>query len=191
MDSIGDGWVALSVYQMDFLPEKNIYLTSSSRQVDKYSCRTGALILLRNALLSLRYHNATGSFHSFLTQNAELEEGTSKIKALPPDWDYTEQIGNPLLKNREVSDIRRRFSKKQKSPRSALDHRDSHTRERTFTYVVRQYKGKLEIDPELQPPPGITFHNYEKGWSLGFKAAYSVNTYLLEKGRKMAEKAGA
>ncbi len=48
------------------LKESNIYKTRRDRQADNYSCHTEALIVLRNALLSLSYHKSSEGFRAVL-----------------------------------------------------------------------------------------------------------------------------
>ncbi len=72
------------------------YIASAARQADPFSCRTDALIILRNALLDLK--------KGFETLESKLIKITSdRLVSLPMQWSYTSQIFHKLHCGRSES----------------------------------------------------------------------------------------
>ncbi|MBY0529726.1 MAG: hypothetical protein K2P51_06005 [Rhabdochlamydiaceae bacterium] len=65
------------------------YIAQAPRQADSFSCRTDALIILRNALLDLK--------HGFENFGAKVAHASNlRFVSLPLQWSYTSQIFDPL-----------------------------------------------------------------------------------------------
>ena len=177
LDSIGSDEYSQDLYNEYGLEKKNIYSTSKPRQADRYSCRTGALTLLRNALLYLKYYDHKEGFAQALEEG---EVDSQSIIFLPPQWDYTDQIENKKLNKTHIV-IRNFFSKKNKLQESALDHRLKHTEEKEFTCTIWKNQGGVCITQK--PPEGvIEFQLNPPYMNLKFRITRKVNTFLLTKG---------
>ena len=181
LDSIAEN--SLSGWLMRYgIQEKKIFHTSRVRQADTYSCRTGALTLLRNALLYLKHKNHTAGFGQAL-QEAQLEDRS--ILSLPPEWDYTEQMSNKLLTDKHVV-IRDYYSskpEKRKQPKLAQKHRENHTEEKEF--FCRFWRNGMSELITYSPPEDIeAFNSNEHCMNVNFKIKRKVNTYLLNKGAR-------
>lgn len=162
------------------IASKNIYRPTKARQADSYSCHTDALVVLRNALLSLRYHRFTNGFKEALQAGSLVG---NKIISFPPEWDYTSQIKNTSLGSQSA--IRTFFSKKQKVPQTAKSHRKKHTQTQRFKYTIHLPKSIAAL-----PPKGVLYKQEGSHMqSVSFIYAKKVNTYIFNKGYSMAKRA--
>jgi len=161
----------------------NIYYTIKQRQADGASCRIGAVTLLRNSLLAIRYHGYTNGLEKALS-DGQIEGNL--IHYLPPEWDYTEQYSNPYLKEHHLA-MRSLMSKKKGKPmETASNHRARFMQEITFTYQFWTNHKSGEI--HSSPPQVVTEFIYSQTTSyISFciQETKSVNTYLKQKGQKM------
>lgn len=167
----------------------SVYGVTKVRQADHSSCRTGALTLLRNALLHLKKNNVQNGF------NKVLRHGIGIIE-LPPEWDYTEQFTNKLLDDTHLA-IRSSFSKKvEKQGETAKQFRARHMHSRQFTMKIdytmvdwRYLKQKAMISSPA--PEGLNIEYRGKNdrefhlFTATIKITRNVNDYLLEKGHKL------
>lgn len=161
---------------------RHIFTAVTPRQGDHFSCHTGGIILLRNALLALHYHGYSGGFREVL-QEGEIAENC--VFFLPPEWDYTEQITNRYLNNKHL-DIRSCFSKKtRKSPQKALSHRKKYTK--TVLITCKMWRNKAPQGITENPPEGVRYKKSKRLWSVKYTISRTINTYLIEKSQKLAK----
>lgn len=154
-----------------------VFYTEKARQADTYSCRTGAMVLLRNALLYLKQGGHNGGFSEIFNEN--------KIEELPPEWDYTEQISNKHPGAKGYLAIRSRFSKKEKAPQTVEEHRQKHTREIQSRYKIsNSYSDLTKEFAKKTPPKGMTFQVTSSKCKLEFTLTSTVNTYLFDKAHR-------
>lgn len=183
LDSVGKTFSLVHIKNFG-ISQENTYFLSTIRQADPYSCHLDAVVVLRNALLSLRYHECVNGFKEAL-QAADLKG--NEIISLPPEWDYTSQIRNVRLTDQYA--IRSVFSKKCKL-QLAIDHRKKHTEMSRFRGSIYSTKDQAAIT--ALPPEGVTYNSERPfAWSVRFEFNKKVNTYLLNKGLKLAKKTGA
>lgn len=164
---------------------KTVYYTSFTRQADPLSCRTEALIILRNALLDLKAGAHSNGFKSIL-ENAILDE--KNIKRLPATWDYTAQIAHGHDSETAPFMPRSLFSKKKdKQPKTTIAHRSEYTEEVDFECQIWLNEGGFqEKVSAITCPKGVTLTSTEHMTTMNFTVKQSINTYLAKKGHKEA-----
>lgn len=166
----------------------NILTAAGDRQFDNFSCRTGALSLLRNALLSLRYHGIREGLREqlpMLIADPSLEMDPDYMP-LPSEWTYVEQAfhGNP-----RALAIRDLFSSKQakrENPRTVEVFRQAHTESTCFRCTLQNGKDYRADFVGLIPPPGVQAIIKEDEFSVTFEVTVPANTHLLKKGFRRA-----
>lgn len=188
MDTIGEGvpfeYILLSLG----ICETNLFSTIKVRQATQRSCRVGALALLRNALLDLKHKQVTGGFSAILNEEARFSEeqgftfAARALDYLPPQWDYTEQASNPLLKAHHLA-IHTCFNSK-KTPISAQEHRKKYQKRCSFDYKVWVDQSPRHIHSPA--PEGISYKG-DTFWSIQFSLNREINTYLFRKSKKIAQ----
>lgn len=161
-------------------------------QADNHSCRTGALLMLRNILLF--YKGEEGAFGIVCVLKGfkiELKqrEGYSCVDRLPPAWMYTEQIVPPDHLKVHHLVPRDRFSQK---PPKRLRHK--------YTFAFRQAHQKESMPHELavtldraqilqlqqhKAPLNVQFPSET---TLVVNISFAPNTYLLHKAFRNREK---
>jgi hypothetical protein len=174
------------------IPKGAINYSTKIRQADNYSCRTSSIVLLRNALLSLRYHNHQNGFAEALKAGKLNKDRT--IDELPPEWDYTEQISNKIASSHTLV-IRNYFSKKpekRNKQETVGEHRQRYTENVTTKHTVwgnksdyrkqfqeigvpdKNHRINIDKDTEIYAGESIT--------ELEFTQNRLTNVYLLKKG---------
>lgn len=182
LDSVAQQGARRSVKQLGLA---SVYGMKKVRQADKNSCRTGAITILRNALLHLKKNNVQNGFGEVLKQ-CQVEG--HKIAELPPEWDYTEQFSNKSLKDTHQA-IRSCFSKNvEKRGETAKQFRERHMRTRQFTLEVN-YRSDSTTEAANPLPEGVktskVLPDYPKDvYAARLNITRNVNDYLLEKGHK-------
>lgn len=178
---------SLSQQLMDVFNDSNIHDTSVIRQADGESCRTGAIVLLRNALLSLKYHQNTSGFSEILKK---LKVENNKIYTLPPEWIYTEQICD-IPPDDKTLVIRGAFSKheqKRAQLETVASHRKRYTKEveKLNTVAVRDFGvDNAKQFESVQCPENIKqLCINESVARIQFKNKQTINNYLVQKGLK-------
>lgn len=149
----------------------NLREPDSPRSVDSLSCRIQAFIGLRNALIDLKFNRF----------NPVIKDDLFHI---PPAWDYTDQITNPLLKEGVGTDIpipTDIFRKKQ--PRTVSAFRQAHTQPILFENRVT-FTNSLPIDLTKEKLPDNC--QLEGRLTLIWTETKTVNTYIYEKVLKIA-----
>lgn len=157
--------------------EESIFYPTEPRVVDVYSCRTGALTVLRDTLLSLRYHSP-------IDLKTALKQGKcedNRIIYLPPEWNGTEQVSNPCLKAHHLV-IRRFYSLKgKKEPVTIIEYRKKHTEQvRLRCDIWRNGYSALKLF-NLTKPDNVVINGSQFTTHVEFFVEMAVNTYLLTK----------
>lgn len=161
------------------------------RQVDPVSCRTSAVVLLRNALLDIKNKQNTSNFKDIITMTRPNSDTIFDLKLaiiIPCEWDYHEQITNRSQPADEVYVPRQPISKKNSV--SVKDFRNSHTNEATFEYQLQfsiDQNGYLKL-ANLTYPPDIKIDYTRERLYLTWRAKKEVNTYLVYKSKRNAMK---
>lgn len=168
-----------------------IKYSNKTRQADEHSCRTSSITLLRNALLSLRYHQHQNGFDEAL-KTGKLNAGQT-INELPPDWDYTEQISNKIAPPNALV-IRNYFSKKpekQNKQETIGEHRQRYTENVTIQHRLwqnnsnyREEFAEAGVLPDQNYPVDQNTTVFTNRYMTEIKITQTkyVNVYLLKKG---------
>jgi hypothetical protein len=167
------------------IPEDHIFIATGGRQSDTFSCRTGALSLLRNAHLSLRYHNFEKGLRDSLQRLSGRPLDRNNI-LLPSEWTYVEQIPNGPEGQIAIRDCFSKKMEKKLNPRTVKIFRDQHTEQVRFRCTISNSKDYRADFNGLIPPDGVRAEIQEHGFSLVFETAVAINTYLLHKGFQRA-----
>lgn len=118
--------------------------SGEKKQVDMHSCRTGALVTLRNALLDIQ--NNPELITSLVNENK------SKTFTTPATWGYTDQILETSLKT-SLDHLPRSAKSKKGGFREAVNsHRNRHNEVVHFRHELKLYKGKIR--GSWVPPQG-------------------------------------
>ncbi len=166
---------------------------SYKRQVDKFSCRTGSLVTLRNALLDLKSNLLEKSLFEYVSCKSDLF-------SIPPAWGFTDQIFKCEEAMFSVMNPRQPYSKL--IPKKIVDN---------ISESRGKYQKKLIFDCSLKLPyPNLkTLKTIQKviakrdfPFMIEFTTQSSssnqyliiewtsqtiVNTYMLSKGFKICE----
>jgi hypothetical protein len=192
LDSVNDTVISRRMIKKIGLDKTKYIRTSHTRQVDHYSCRIGALVLLRNALLWLRFHNAKGFALALSLCKKETIEDEEVITALPHGWDYTEQISIRTDNPKPDYAVRKFYSKQKTTIVTAEEARKSKYSNKRF-HVTISYPYELS----LEAPQGVkiekkdtqlTGHGWKPGSSISYTVAYPVNDYLFKKAFKIRDR---
>lgn len=97
-----------------------IYSSTGIRQFDTFSCRIGAIMFLKRALMALQRspdnldeHASEGGLENYLKKHATFnEEDDFLVDHLPPTFDASEQISNKRADRDTTLDSRHRTNKK-------------------------------------------------------------------------------
>jgi len=187
LDSVGKDYGYEKVFtEKCKIRQTNVFYSSNITQADSLSCRTGAMTLLRNALLSIKFHKRTNGFREALQAGVLLE---NNIQEMPAEWDYTEQI--PTSKHANALVIRNMYSSKpEKSKREETVEafRKRHTKPVQFTYNLwRNYMWNDKDHFDGVPVPAGVQANFNGCTDITFRNTLDVNVYLTEKGRRNKE----
>jgi hypothetical protein len=167
------------------IPNDLILIAAHGRQADSFSCRTGALSLLRNAHLSLRLHN----FEEGLREPLQALAGCSIDPVnvlLPGEWSYVEQIFCGSENQIAVRDCFSKKVAKQRNPRTVKIFRDQHTEQVRFCCTLRNTKDYRADFQGLVPPEGVRVEIEKHRFCIVFETVVRINTYLVHKGFKRA-----
>ena len=154
--------MGLSKLKADF----KFYQATDFRQADTFSCRTEALVILRNALLYIKHHGITSL--DFLPRKESSSDEVIPV-SLPEEWDYTNQVSHKGGTPEEKLVIRDFFSNqeaKREAPRTVAEFREKYSAPVTFW---KRYAGE-----------GSTW--------VTETTAKKINIFLLQKGRKNVER---
>lgn len=169
-----------------FMPEACLYIASGGRQSDTSSCRTGALSLLRNAHLSLRFHRCEYGLREPLLSLGSSLSDISRVE-LPGEWTYVEQIFHGDEKHLVIRDLFSTKAVKRLHPRTVASFRNSHTEEIRFRCTLyNNGKDYRRAFFGLVPPEGVRAVISEEEFSITYELSVQVNTYLLHKGFRRA-----
>lgn len=195
MDALGSNspWEAVKQSKSACLNARIGYREAfKPRQADGLSCRTSAVILLRNALLDIMNKQNTQSFTDIFAMTQPVEDqGEGSICVIPCEWDYTDQITNQAQGTDETCVPRQPFSTKGKPPMTVKEFRERHTNAVMFEYQLEL--GYMDSDPSelaaLTYPPGVEVKiDGEKTVSLTWRDARKINTCLVYKAQRNALK---
>ena len=173
-----------------------IYATTKPRQVDTYSCRTGAMLLLKRALIALQ-DSSDKELAGYLKSHG-IEEVVSVKKKdeesldysyfsfdyLPPQFDASEQVtnkGGNLDTTFDSRDRRSNKSRKKDNPRTIGEIRKSHRKDTTFEYCFKVEGSRLK--PKTVIPKGVKIGRAGNCISVSITIQREVNTHLAEKGQ--------
>ena len=157
------------------------------RQADEASCRTGSVIMLCNAILSLKHNKQTNGFVGVFP---DTPPGPSKrIYTLPAQWTYAEQIFSKEPGAGDAQHIRDLVSprkEKSGSPRNVEAVRKTHKEPVKMKYTLRGEGSKyMYIDvATIQVPKEIEV--FAGGTGISFELEFPVDTYLVRKARRRA-----
>ena len=165
-----------------FMPEDRLYVASGGRQADTSSCRTGALSLLRNAHLSLRFHACEYGLREPLLRLGSSLSDPHRVD-LPGEWTYVEQIFHGDEKHLAIRDLFSKKAMKRLHPRTVGSFRKSHLEEVSFRCTLyndgKDYRREFSA---LMPPEGVRAEISEDSFSITYELRVLVNTYLFHKG---------
>lgn len=169
----------------------NLRVAAEGRQVDMNSCRTGALTILRNALLHIKHEENTGNFSNLETMTLvknPLVYGAEVL--IPPEWDCTDQISNKQEGACDKMAPRNRFSKKNKEPQTIGLFRARHTNEVVFSYkLLVPWESLCERFVTTSYPEGVKVsHGGGNKLCIEWDESRSINTFLVHKGYQNARK---
>jgi hypothetical protein len=186
MDVVGESPLHLkhfipSALTQDICDQSSFVIASGNRQADPFSCRLGAIVLLRNAMLWLQ--NAP-------TPSAYWKRACAAApQTIPFEWSYIEQIQQMNKENRPLAVCKRdQFSKnptKREHPRLTENRFNAYFAEVTMSqYIYCRFSEKLEKKSLriLDLPAQTTLEFVSDGIILDFSYKIRVNSYLLEKG---------
>ncbi len=179
-----NGHLSEHVHITNILQRNNIPYAQcdDQRQVDEFSCRVGALVVLRNALMDFQ-----SSSKSSLLEKVHPENGKFSI---PPKWGYNEQIHRPKSKDdyKELDEPRSLKSKKGKPKRSLEEARAKNNEELKFKCTLTLPKSPLTKDFSVSnSPEGMKFKRLDNGQiNIKWESRVKVNTYMIRKGHKLA-----
>lgn len=181
MDVLGQGSSGLNRYiERLFIRPIQVVSTTGGRQADSYSCRIGAITLLRNALLDCK----TVSDQRW----QQIFERAGKN--LPPEWTYGEQVQLLDRDQRNGVAIRDLFSKKEakrKQPRSLEEHAKKTVEAQSFHFLFQCIRSDIQIPRSLLaviPPPEGMRLSYTADrvlLSIPMEENRFVNAYLYRK----------
>lgn len=169
-------------------PRRNVMTAAGDRQFDNFSCRTGALSLLRNALLSLRFHDIREGLKDplpMLIDDPSIELDPDYMP-LPSEWTYGEQAFHGKVECLAIRDLFSSKQEKREHPRTVQAFRQQHTGMTRFRCTLengQDYRADLAA---LPLPPGIQATVAETGFKMTFEIDIPTNTYLQKKGFKRA-----
>ena len=168
-----------------FVSEDKIFIAAGGRQADGFSCRTGALSLLRNAHLSLRLHN----FEEGLRDPLQALSGRfidPENVLLPGEWTYVEQIFNGSENQMAVRDYFSKKIEKRTNPRTVKVFREQHTEQVRFCCTLINMKDYRADFQGLVPPEGMRVEIGKYRFCIVFETVVNINTYLVHKGFQRA-----
>jgi hypothetical protein len=162
--------------------EDKILIAAGVRQVDGFSCRTGALSLLRNANLSLRYHNFETGLREPIQRLNEMLIDNDHCVMLPSEWTYVEQIFKGQEDRMVIRDCFSKKMEKRMNPRTVKVFREQHTEQALFLCTVDNSKDYRADFHGLALSDDFRADIQEDCFDLIFDTVVRVNTYLLHKG---------
>ena len=168
----------------DTSPE-NIYMASGARQADVYSCRTGALSLLRNTHLSLEFHRYQDGIRRPLERLVPAPFDPDKC-VLPSEWTYVEQVFRGARESLAIRDCFSAKVSKRAHPRTVEVFRRAHTEPVRFCCTLFSTKDYSTAFHSLRAPEGVEVEISRRGFRMKFEISVDVNTYLLHKGFQRA-----
>lgn len=161
-----------------------IYVCFQQTQVDFFSCRLSALLIMRNIFLFLKKNTRSqgiakllDSFSIPLTEN----DSVFNLAYLPLNWVYTEQTCHPKNRQKQVAVMRELFSKnayKKQNPSDTTAFRNKHLEWVHFDVKITLDNALIETLKQLPKPVGVMLADD----SVIFKVEMQVNTYLAKKG---------
>ena len=185
LGSLSDCSCEVSEIVSRYTDKENIYVAAGIRQADSFSCRTGALTLLRNAHLSLQYHHCEEGLRASL-ERLVSEPFDPECCLLPSEWTYGEQIfhgtGDAFV-------LRDRLSKrvhKKANPRTVESFRREFTEKVRFRCCFSRAEDYRNVFQGLSPPDGVEAVIRQDFFRMQFDILVDVNTYLLHKGFQRA-----
>lgn len=141
-------------------------------QHDTFSCRTGALVTLRNALIHLKGKNCTAK------KLFDIKE-SGTFFPLPPQWGFTNQIFKNdaqinLLTVRKYETIQ--------------EHRNRFTQSVKISYEIRLPYLADEAAPQKFSSEHYSMERsiYNESYFITWTDELQINTYMLRKGFKLA-----
>ena len=165
---------------------RNILTAIGDRQVDNFSCRTGALSLLRNALLSLRHNEFHEGLKAPIQRMLDGAEFDPDNVCLPSEWNYVEQIFHGNEERFAVRDYYSSKEAKRAHPRTVGMFRRQHTEDVRFRCILANMNNYQADFHALVPPPGTAADISEGEFKVTFSVSRPINTYLLHKGFRRA-----
>ncbi len=166
-----------------------------TRQADFFSCRTGALVTLRNALLDLKKNLLPGQSIFKYSNVAVNKNGKVNTYSIPDQWAFTDQVYKAKI-NLDPDNPRRHYSSKRKNLEAISKSRERYQNEVEYLFSLEGKAGsKTQFNLE-SCPVGITITTkpdpYNKSYlqiiTIEWKAKLTQNTYMHEKGFSIAQK---
>lgn len=169
--------------------EDVIRAKQEERQADGFSCMTGALVLLRNALLDIKHRSITSlaGHYKITKEEDEVTGDDATFLELPPTWTWGEQIFHYRPEELEATNPRDYFSKnpeKKAHPRTIAKMREAYRRAVGITSSLRSSLDKTGVFDGCAVPDGFTPEAPEI--RIGLERTYTM--YLQLKGLKDCEK---
>lgn len=159
------------------------------RQADTKSCRVGALVTLRNALLNLKSNKSA----SAIFDTANISSGQCSI---PAEWGFTDQIFKPKVSIDSLKNPRQLYSTKEykrKAPESIQESRNKYQHDLLhFKYKITLSKNPateaLDLSMLKLPPEIKCFRvGSDRLLRITISKNPNLNVYMLYKGFHVAK----
>lgn len=187
MDVLGMATLAHRVnnhlIEADINEEQILKYSGLPRQADEHSCRTGALSVLCNALLSLKHYRHENGFKNALRECfQEYTPGHPVLTKMPADWVAHEQIfKGEKAEQPHIRDVVSKNPAKRTRPRAIKDVRKGHKEDVRMRYTLSPKDG-VETLRGKTPPPGVVV-DFEKN-TITYETTVQIDTYLVRKARR-------
>lgn len=169
----------------------NLMICAEERQSDEVSCRTDASVVVRNALLHIKWLQSKGLYKGLPEMTQPINPEYKRYVGIPLEWKYTDQITPGILKENGQADatvIRDLFSKKKEKnehPQTVRAFRDRYRREITLKYTLTLYKSYIkQALPDFSAvklPSHVTVQETTEAVEITWTKQPAVNTYLMDK----------
>lgn len=184
--------------QLNIIP----FCTKEIRQADGYSCRTGAAVILRNALIDLPKDVSLASY--FPDKNLKFFNPEEIYEvAIPPSWTYGDQIffnNEKIMAQPIVRDSKSQNKQKNHFPKTIGGFRSQYQKKHAFKCTLNcrkemffKYISKEEFEkliPEINLTKNCHIEIDEYFVIITWIINKKQNYYMLQKGHKFALKDG-
>lgn len=177
-------YISIIYEELEHLNIKSSVSTQGSiRQADTNSCRTDALIILRNALLWIKHYKIANGFSLIIEKLEKNQQGTN---ILPPEWMYNAQIyPREYKKDGKYVVIRNLYSSKiskREKIETVDEHRIRNTKENEVEYLIDSYAVNDKLFKDLECPSFIIRKQIDNRYSfVVICLKVPIHDYLVRK----------